>query len=279
MKHTSLSFGSRARLGAALVGFCLFAAGCGSDDAGSGTTAADLGAGGNGGNGGGGSGGGGASGTVTTQFWTGFTMSKPEGANGALGPLFNAALQDRTIMVLLQRDDTGAGGPIVRTGSAKVVAGQDTPDDPTDDVFAFNEASTCSDKDGNDGPCSIEIGEATVADDADGYHTTSKTLVNAYSSRYRMVVRLREMDITVTTAGCDFDSCATFKGAVTVTDASQAIFEVVTGDPTSRTDLKTFMENFGNQPDTMIPNAQGEMEAAWTFEGTFTADEVEFQTE
>ena len=258
----------------AALSLALGAGGCGGDDGGAedSTAVADMGA-------AGGAGGSAGAGVVTTQFWTSFDMSKPAGVNGALGPLFNAALQDRTIMVLLQRDDTGADGPVVRTGSAKVVSGQDTPEDPTDDTFDFNLASTCSDAAGNGGPCDIEVGEATIVDDADGYHTTSKTLINAYSSRYRMVVRLRDVEMVVKYAPCAFDSCATFKGAVTLTDASKAIFEVVTDDPTSRTDLKTFMENFGNQPDTMVLNAQGVMEGAWTFEGTFTSDEVTFKAD
>jgi hypothetical protein len=279
LKHTSVPFA----FGGLALGLLLSCGlgGCGSDDD-SGTASNGAGGQGAGGQGAGGQGsggeGGGASGTVATQFWTSFDMSKPEGVNGALGPLFNAALQDRTIMMLIQRDDTGADGPVVRTGSAKVVVGADT-EDPTDDVFDFNLASTCSDAAGVEQACDIEVGTATIADDADGYHTTEKTLINAYSSKFKMVVRMREVDLTVTTADCDFDLCATFKGAVTTTDASSTIFEVTTGDPASRTDLKTFMENFGNLPDTMIPNAAGEMEAAWTFEGTFTADEVEFKAD
>ena len=277
MKHTSVPFAFGGLALGLLLGCGL--AGCGSDDSDTGSNGAGgQGAGGeaSGGQGGAGGSGGGPSGSVTTQFWTSFEMSKPEGVNGALGPLFNAALQDRTIMMLIQRDDTGADGPVVRTGSAKVVVGAET-EDPTDDVFDFNLSSTCSDAAGEEQPCDIEVGTAPIADDADGYHTTRKTLINAYSSKFKMVVRMREVDLTVTTAGCDFDLCATFKGAVTTTDASRTIFEVTTGDPTSRTDLKTFMENFGNRPDTMIPNADAEMEPAWTFEGTFTADEVEFQ--
>jgi hypothetical protein len=263
------------------VFLCFGLGGCGSDDD-SNTASNGAGGQGAGGQGAGGQGaggeGGGPSGTVATQFWTSFEMSKPEGVNGALGPLFNAALQDRTIMMLIQRDDTGADGPVVRTGSAKVVVGAET-EDPTDDVFDFNLASTCSDAAGEEQPCEIDVGTATIAADADGYHTTQKTLINAYSSKFKMVVRMREVDLTVTTADCDFDLCAAFKGAVTTTDASRTIFEVTTGDPASRTDLKTFMENFGNLPDTMIPNADGEIEPAWTFEGTFTADEVEFKAD
>jgi hypothetical protein len=278
----------RARVGAAV--FAAIAGsvtGCGAsdDDAGGGADASVGGTTGGGGMPAGGAGGSGwtPTGEVHTQFWTKFEMTRPEGANEVLGPLFNAALQDRSIKMLLQRDETKADGPIVRIGSADLVAGQDTEMDPTDDVFAFRTEATCSDAAGADIPCEMAIGEIGAIEAATGYTSATPTVIEAYSSTYKMVIRMREVDLEVGLAAlgadCDFDVCASFVGAVTVSDASRTVFELTTGQPDTRTDLKTFMENFGVAPDTEVLNLAGEMEAAYTFAGTFAADEVAFQAD
>lgn len=276
-KQAGVGFG---RLGVAIAAVVtMISAACGGTDD-DGASVADAGSGGAGGGGGGMPA---PAGEVHTQFWTKFEMERPAGANEVLGPLFNAALQDRSIKMLLQRDDTVAAGAVVRTGSADVVVGQETADDPTDDVFAFRTSATCSDAAGADIPCEMAVGEVGVVSTETGYRSAAPTLIEAYSSTYKMVIRMRNVDLTVDLAAqgasCEFDVCATFVGAVTVSDASRTVFELTTGQPETRTDLKTFMENFGVEPDTEVTNAEGDLEAAYTFAGAFSADEVAFQAD
>jgi hypothetical protein len=271
--------GTTTRLGAVVVAvYGAIGTGCSSDDS-AGSPTVDAGSGGAGG--GGGAGGAGPTGEVRTQFWTKFEMERPAGANEVLGPLFNAALQDRSIKMLIQHDGTAAEGPVLRIASADLVAGQDTEMDPTDDVFTFRREAVCQDAAGADVACEMAVGEVGAVDTADGYQSAAPTVIEAYSSTYKMVIRMRAVDVTVGLAdrgaACDFDVCATFEGAVTVSDASTTVFELTTGQPETRTDLKTFMENFGVEPDTEVTNAAGEPEAAYTFSGSFSADEVAFQ--
>ena len=268
-----------------LVGAGAFALGlvaCGSEDGGSESAAggtsqsgSDAGA---GSGGGGAGGGGGPSGEVTTWGWAALTLSKPGmDVNAVLGPLFDNALKDGTIRVLFQLDDTQDTGPVVRTGSANLTGGADTPDDPRDDTFQWRTEADCANAEGATAPCTMDIGEVGIERDAEGgFQTAEATIIHAYSSKYQMVVRLGNVEMTATTADCAFDVCVSFTGAVAVSDAEQTIFELVTDDPSTRTDLKSFMDNFGAMPDTQSPNAAGVVEDAYTFAGDIQADEVAF---
>lgn len=270
--------GFRTLVGAGVMALAMSACGSEGDDSGeaaggtSQTGDAGPGSGGAGGNGGG------PSGVVTTWGWAALTLSKPEmDVNEVLGPLFDNALKDGSIRVLFQVDDTQASGPVVRTGSANLTGGEDTPEDPRDDTFQWRTEAECSDSTGATSPCTMDVGETGITpDDAGGFVTAEKTIIHAYSSKYKMVVRLGNVEMTATTSDCAFDVCVSFTGAVAVSDASRTIFELVTDDPTTRTDLKTFMDNFGVAPDTQSPNAEGVVEDAYTFAGNIQADEVAF---
>ena len=278
---------SRFALGLAVV-FGTAISGCGSssgggggiDAAAGGASGADAAAGGaSGADAGTGGGTGGAGGGETlpsaSYYWSRFGMTQPDGPNQVLGPLFDLALRDGTIRVLTQIDGAAAGGPVAHTGTVQIASGADTADDPTDDTFGWRTSADCNDQAGASSTCNFTVGDAQLAVENGVFHSTTNTPINAYSSKYLMVVRLRDVALTEKPDGCDYDKCVEFKGAVITSDAERTIFKLTDADP-APTNLKAFMDNFGTAPDTTGTNDAGETEPAYTFAGSFGADEVTF---
>lgn len=223
---------------------------------------------------------GGAPASSDVLQWTAITLSQPAGDTSlVLGALFNDALQKRTIILLTKLDPEGG---TIEAGSGSVVEGADTAMDPTDDVFAWRTEGECVGTMGTEtSPCTFNRGTAPVESvggpDGPVQTTESRLEINAYSTEFNMVVRLRAVGLVAERDDCAADLCASFVGAITVSDAERTIFEQTPGRADTKTDLKTFMTNFSAMPDTETLNDAGMMEAAYTYAGRFEAYTASFR--
>jgi len=218
-----------------------------------------------------------ASSDLTAYQWETLTMSAPAGDSGAvLGALFTDALRKREIVVILRLPKTGDG--TLEVGSAARAEGAETPDDPADDVYAFEDAGTCNLADGTTTPCDFAAYAGQMTRDAAGWRTSTPGFVYVYHTVYKMVIRMRSVTLTQRDGDCAADLCGAFSGAVTEADAALTIFDAVTGNPATRTDLKAFMAQFNTAPDTMVADDSGALVPAYTFSGNFDGFEVGFRS-
>ena len=219
---------------------------------------------------------GGPSSDLTAYQWETLTMSAPAGDSGAvLGALFTDALRKREIVVVLRMPQTGSGA--LEVGSAVRADGTETPDDPADDVYAFEDVGTCNLADGSTTPCEFATYAGALERDDAGWRSAAPAFVYVYHTVYKMVIRMRSVTLTQRDGDCAADVCGAFSGAVTEADAALTVFDAVTGNPATRTDLKAFMAQFNTAPDTMVADDSGALVPAYTFSGTFDAFEVGFE--
>ncbi len=213
--------------------------------------------------------------TLTAYQWETLSLTAPLGDSGiVLGTLFTDGLRKREI-ILVTRLSGGTPGTF-ESGSARRSDGADTPDDPADDVFEYYESGDCTLPDGTVQPCGFEVHRGELTTGADGWRSAQRGFVYVYHTVYKMVVRLKNVELAEVSAGCNADVCGTFAGAVSEDDAALTVFNVVTDDPSTRTDLKTFLTNFGTTPDTTVPGDGSDMVPAYSFAGAFEAFEVGF---
>ncbi len=219
---------------------------------------------------------GGAPSDLTAYQWETLTMSAPAGDSGAvLGALFTDALRKREIVLVLRMPQTGSGA--LEVGSAVRAEGTETPDDPADDVYAFEDAGTCNLADGSTTPCEFATYAGALERDDAGWRSASPAFIYVYHTVYKMVIRMRSVTLTQRDGDCAADVCGAFSGAVTEADAALTVFDAVTGNPATRTDLKAFMAQFNTAPDTTVADDSGALVPAYTFSGTFDAFEVGFE--
>ncbi|MFZ4735147.1 MAG: hypothetical protein ACOYM9_04340 [Bradymonadia bacterium] len=213
--------------------------------------------------------------TLTAYQWETLSLTAPLGDSGTvLGTLFTDGLRKREIILVTRLSGSTPG--TFESGSARRTEGSDTPEDPADDVFEYYEAGDCTLPDGTVEPCTFDVHRGALTTGSDGWRSEARGFVYVYHTVYKMVVRLKNLELAETRAGCSADVCGTFAGAVSESDAALTVFNVVTDDPSTRTDLKTFLSNFGTTPDTTVPDDTGAMVPAYSFAGAFEAFEVGF---
>jgi hypothetical protein len=256
-------------LGIVLAAVAAFGIGC--DDTAE-TTVVDAAMAGGAGGGAGGTGGAGGGGEDATPTFvvTELGITTPGAPVGiVLRNLLNANINAEAIIIMMRLSDT-----TIEAGAAHYVMGQDTPD-PSDDAFDWEVEGTCGDGLGGTAPCSVDVGNASVATSADGF-VSDETVLNIYSSDLQAIVRLKKVVIDGA-VGADGDVNASLVGVITQPDAARTPLELVPG--AGYKTLEAVLNEAGVQPDQMVDDGTGAMVAAFTLQGSIVATPVTFQAE
>lgn len=232
------------------------------DDAGS-DPVADMGQGGQGGEGGGGAV------EVETFLFTSLTMTEPAAAASLLNGALTSNLNSGSLVVLVQMEDWAGGMPILRGGAGELVEGADTPDDISDDVFAWLTDGTCANEDGTETPCSVDISEKVATRTGDDFQLTGGEIA-IYAKDLKLIIPIRDLSLTGTRN--DIDVSAALTGVITQADAQSTRLQLSPGGEVQT--LEEILGLFNVMTDTEFEGAP-----AYTFEGTFESELIVFSDE
>lgn len=237
---------------------CGLIAACDDGDGGGGGGTPDMG-------GGGGEGGGGVA-TTETYLFTSLQMTEPAAAANILNGALTTNLNNGSLIVLVQMEDWAGGMPILRGGAGQLVEGADTPDDISDDVFDWLTEGVCSDADGNEVACSVEISEKAGARSGDDF-TLEGGEIAIYAKDLKLIIPIKDLALDGTRAGIEVT--AQLRGVITQADAQDTRFQLTPGGPVQV--LDTLLMTLGVMPDTTFEGAP-----AYTFAGSFGSELIVF---
>lgn len=263
---------SKWMLRAMLMAAVMFGTAC--DDDSTTSTPADMGSmGGAGGEGGGAGGeGGGAGDAFQALVVTELAIDIPGPPVGiVLRNLLNANIRDEAVIILIRYS-----GDTIEAGAANYVAGADTPNDPSDDVFTWLTAGTCGDGEGGTVDCEVEVGRAAISDREGGFQTVDRTQLDVYSEDLQAIIKLRQVDIQATVAE-DGTFEAALDGVILQSDAANTPFELIPGSG-DYTTLERLLLDANVMPDQMVDDGNGE-EPAFTLRGAIKTAGVTFSAQ
>lgn len=235
---------------------CALAMGC--DDADESMTAADMG-------GAGGAGGGGMASTETFLF-TQLTMTEPADAAPLLNSALTSNLNNGSLIVLMQMEGWEEGMPILRGGAGQLVAGADTPDDISDDVFDWLTEGTCADADGNEVACSVDVSEQMGSRNGDDF-TLEGGEIAIYAQDLKLIIPIK--DLSLIGSRTSAEASAELSGVITQADAENTRFQLTPEG--NIIVLSELLGQVGVMPDTMFEGAP-----AYTFAGSFDSELIVF---